>query len=332
MIQTEAMTEFELIERLFTRPSPGALVGNGDDAAVIAPSSGHAFVVTTDTLIEGRHFLPTLDPEKLGRRAVAVNLSDLAAMGAWPRFALLSLTLPQIDAPWVTAFARGLFDALGEHRVELVGGNTTRGPLAVGLTAMGEVPLSVGQPQVLLRSGAQPGDDVWVSGPLGDAGWACLCLLGEIDAVPTAEQIAHYECPVPRVDLGLALRPIATAAIDVSDGLVSEARHLARSSGVAIEIDATRIPTGLGALLSDERFAQAAWRALLATGDAYELLFTAPPGARARISELLAQQGLDGTRIGRVLAVAAEEAGMVRVLDARGEDRAAGRTGWDHFA
>ncbi len=324
------MTEFELIERLFTRPAPGALVGNGDDAAVIAPSAGHAFVVTTDTLIEGRHFFPSLAPEKLGRRALAVNLSDLAAMGAQPRFALLSLTLPAIDEPWVTAFARGLFEALDAHGVQLVGGNTTRGPLAVGITAFGEVPISVGRPQALLRSGAQPGDDLWVSGPLGDAGWACLCLLGEIDAVPTPAQIARYEEPVPRVALGLALRLIATSAIDISDGLVSEARHLARASKVAIEIDATRIPTGLAPLLDDARLGDAAWRALLATGDAYELLFTAPPGARSRIEAILAGQGLDGVRIGRVLP-ADDAHGAVRVRDAAGTDRAAGLAGWDHF-
>ncbi|MFN3629682.1 MAG: thiamine-phosphate kinase [Casimicrobiaceae bacterium] len=327
------MTEFELIERWFTRPAPGALVGNGDDAAVIAPSADHVFVVTTDTLIEGRHFFPGLAPEKIGRRAVAVNLSDLAAMGAKPRFALLSLALPEIDAPWVTAFAEGLFEALDAHGVELVGGNTTRGPLAVGLTALGEVPLSVGQPQALLRSGAQPGDDLWVSGPLGDAGWACLCLLGEVDAVPSAEQLARYECPVARVALGLALRPIATAAIDISDGLVSEARHLARASKVKIEIDARRIPTGLAPHLDDPRLGPAAWRALLATGDAYELLFTAPPGARPRIEAILAGQGHDGARIGRVLEAEAGEVGKVRVLDAHGQDRAAGGdAGWDHFA
>lgn len=325
------MTEFELIERLFTRPAPGALVGNGDDAAVIAPTAGHAFVVTTDTLIEGRHFLPALSPEKLGRRAVAVNLSDLAAMGARPRFALLSLTLPAIDEPWVAAFARGLFEALDAHGVELVGGNTTRGPLAIGLTAFGEAPLTVGRPEVLVRSGARPGDDVWVSGPLGDAGWACLCLLGEIDAVPTPAQIARYECPEPRVALGLALRPIASSAIDISDGLVSEARHLARASGVAIEIDATRIPTSLAPHLDDVRVGTAAWRALLATGDAYELLFTAPPGARARIAAVLADQGLVGARIGRV-KVPDGAPGLVRVLDHDGRDRAVGLIGWDHFA
>lgn len=325
------MTEFELIERLFTRPVPGALVGNGDDAAVVAPTPGHAFVVTTDTLIEGRHFLPALAPEKLGRRAVAVNFSDLAAMGARPRFALLSLTLPAIDERWATALARGLFEALEAYDVQLVGGNTTRGPLAVGLTAFGEVPIIAGRAQALLRSGARGGDDLWVSGPLGDAGWACRCLLSEVEATPSPEQIARYECPEPRVALGLALRPIASSAIDISDGLVSEARHLARASGVAIEIEAASIPTGLASLLHDPRLGAAAWQSLLATGDAYELLFTAPPGARARILAILTEQGLAGARIGRVKA--AEGApGLVRVLDRDGKDRAAGLTGWDHFA
>jgi thiamine-monophosphate kinase len=169
------MTEFELIDRFFTRPPQNALIGVGDDAAIIAPSPGHALVVTTDTMIEGRHFLPTLDPVKLGRRLVQVNLSDLAAMGAAPKYAMLSLVLPRIDETWIAKFAEGMWRALDEYEIDLIGGNTTRGPLALTLTAYGEVPLVGARPHALLRSGAQSGDELWVSGSLGDAGWALGC-------------------------------------------------------------------------------------------------------------------------------------------------------------
>ena len=153
------MTEFELIARYFSRPKQSAMLGNGDDCAVIAPSSGHAFAVTTDTLVEGRHFLPTIDPYKLGRRVVHVNLSDLAAMGANPRYVLLSLTLPQIDEAWIAKFSEGLWAAFDQFGVELIGGNTTRGPLAIALTAMGDVVPG----EALLRSDAKPDDELWVS-------------------------------------------------------------------------------------------------------------------------------------------------------------------------
>jgi len=325
------MTEFELIARYFERPARSALVGQGDDAAVIAPSPEHAFVVTTDNLVLGRHFLPRLTPQRLGRRLVAVNLSDLAAMAATPRFALLGLTLPEADPAWAAAFAEGLFAALDEAKVELIGGNTTRGPLAVGMTVFGEVPLAAGRPLTLLRSGAQPGDDVWVSGALGDAGWACLCLLGRIPATPAAHQIERYEQPEARVGLGLAIRHVATSAIDISDGLVSEARHVARASGVAIDIEAVLLPTGLGAHLDDPATQSYAWHCLLATGDAYELLFTAPPGARSRIEALLAEHAPEGRRIGYVRTGNAP-VGCVRVLDRDGVDRAPAAGGWDHFS
>ncbi len=326
------MTEFELIERYLQRPTRRALLGNGDDAAVVAPSHGMAFVLTTDTLIEGRHFLPGLDAEKLGRRVVAVNLSDLAAMAALPRYAMLSLVLPEADEAWLAAFAHGLWAMLDAYDIELIGGNTTRGALAVSLTAMGEVPLRAGQPVTLRRSAAQPGDELWVSGPLGDAGWACLSLLGQIPFSARPEQIERYELPQPRVALGLALRDIARAAIDVSDGLLSEAGHLARASRVAIEIEFEQIPTGLRLELADPTMRAAARHCLLASGDAYELLFTAPPGARAVVERLLAEQGLSGACIGRVLHLAEGQRPTVYLRESDGSRHESEGRGWDHFA
>lgn len=320
------MTEFELIERFFTRPRVSALVGNGDDCAVIAPTPGQAFAVTTDTLIEGRHFLPTLDPMKLGRRVVNVNLSDLAAMGAAPRYALLSLTLPQIDEHWVSRFSTGLWSALDEFGVELIGGNTTRGPLAVAMTALGELPPGA----ALTRAGAGAGDELWVSGALGDAGWALYCMIGDIRAEASAAQIAKYETPQARVALGLALRGVASSCVDISDGLLSEAAHLAKASGVAIDIDFGRIPTGLSAALQSADLGARARHCLLSTGDAYELLFTAPRGEHDQVQQLLLRQGLAGACIGRVLA--AREGDAVRVLDAQSRVMDVNISGWDHFA
>ena len=335
------MNEFELISRFFTRRTPSAVVGNGDDCAVIAPSPGQAFAVTTDTLVEGRHFLSTLDPWKLGRRAVHVNLSDLAAMGALPRYALLSLTLPSIDESWISRFAAGLWSALDEFNVELVGGNTTRGPLAIAITAFGDVAPG----QALLRSSAKPGDELWVSGPLGDAGWALYSMLGDIKAEATAVQIARYECPTARIALGVALRGVATSCIDISDGLLSEAQHIANASNVDINIDFDAIPTGLGDALSSVEFALHAQHCLLATGDAYELLFTAPVSQHNHIDALFKRLSLDGACIGRVAAAIPEDRTnvtnvnhapnskpTVRVLDAQSRIVNVATQGWDHFA
>jgi thiamine-monophosphate kinase len=327
------MTEFELIARFFHRPSKRALVGNGDDAAVVAPSAGHAFVVTTDAMIEGRHFLPTLDPVKLGRRIVHVNLSDLAAMGAAPKFAMLALSLPRIDEAWLARFAEGLWAALDAFDVELIGGNTTRGSLSCTLTAFGEVACTNGSARTLLRSGACVDDDVWVSGALGDAGWALACMTGLVEAEATREQIAKYELPTARIELGLMLQGIATSCIDISDGLLSEASHLARASNVAIDIEFAHLPTSLDTVLTDARYREHATHCLLATGDAYELLFTAPPSARSAVLALFDRLTLSGARIG---VVRAKEPSVpresVQVLDRSGRIIEINANGWDHFA
>ena len=321
------MTEFELIARYFTRRNRSALLGNGDDCAVIAPSAGNAFAVTTDTLIEGRHFLPTLDPFKLGRRVVNVNFSDLAAMGAAPRYALLSLTLPQIDEMWISRFSDGLWSALDAYGVELIGGNTTQGPLAIAMTAFGELPPDA----ALKRSGARVGDELWVSGTLGDAGWALHALTGATFAA-TPEQIAKYECPEARVSLGLALRGVATSCIDISDGLLSEAKHLATASNVSIAIDIKALPTGLKfeTHSSPHPLAELAQHCLLSTGDAYELLFTAPREQHEVVAAILKRENLPGACIGRVVTL--DAANAVRVLDAQSRVMDIKVKGWDHFA
>jgi len=327
------MTEFELIGRFFTRHAGTAEVGNGDDAAVIAPAAGQSFAVTTDTLVEGRHFLPTIDPYKLGQRAVQVNLSDLAAMGATPRHALLSLTLPRIDEAWVARFAEGLWLALDEYGIELIGGNTTRGPLAIALTAFGELPAG----SALRRSGALVGDELWISGPTGDAGWALHCMTGEVQAEASAAQIAKYELPRARVALGVALRGLASSCIDVSDGLLSEAKHLAVASGVAIDIDfaaVVALAPELAERLSVPEHAAMARHCLLSTGDTYELLFTAASAQHDDVAALLARLGLAGACIGRVTATASagQHDSNVRVLDAQSRPMNVDIQGWDHFA
>ncbi len=331
------MNEFELIAAHFSRPAKHALIGNGDDAAVVAPRDGHAFVVTTDTLIEGRHFLPTLDPFKLGRRLVAVNLSDLAAMGATPRFAMLSLALPRIDEAWIARVAEGLWSALDEHDVELIGGNTTRGQLSLSMTAFGEVPIVQGKARALLRSGAKNNDELWVSGTLGDAGWALACMTGAIETEATREQIAKYESPIARVALGLALQGVATSCIDVSDGLLSEAHHLAIASNVAIDIEFARIPTLLHDALASASLRAKAQQTLLTTGDAYELLFTTPNERHDEVLAILREHAPEARMIGAVREFAHAPASVplrnrVQVRDSTGRAIEIDAKGWDHFA
>jgi thiamine-monophosphate kinase len=231
-----SLGEFDLIETFFWRqPDQGphrAVVGNGDDCAVIAPAPGMQLAVSTDTLVEGRHFLSTVSPARLGHKALAVNLSDLAACGAAPLVFTLALTLPRVDEAWLRSFAKGLLDLADEHDCELIGGDTTAGPLAIGITVMGEVPAG----QTLLRSGAQVGDDLWVSGHPGEARLALEAFRGSLHPGLSAEAFEAtrlaMERPDPRVALGVGLRGLATAAIDVSDGLLGDLGHVLRRSCV----------------------------------------------------------------------------------------------------
>ncbi len=298
-----SLGEFDLIERYFWRAaSQGprhAVVGNGDDCAVLAPRPGMHMAVSTDTLVEGRHFLSTVSPRRLGHKALAVNLSDLAACGATPVAFTLALTLPRVDEAWLAGFAQGLLDIADEHGCELIGGDTTSGPLAIGITVMGEVPAG----QALLRSGAQVGDDLWVSGLPGEARLALEAFRGSLQPGLLGEAFEAVrlamECPTPRVALGQGLRGVATAAIDVSDGLLGDLGHILRRSrvGASLVLDALPVSPHLAGLPQALRH-----DCILAGGDDYELVFTTPPVQRAHVQALGASLGLVLSRIGQIEA------------------------------
>jgi thiamine-monophosphate kinase len=294
-----SLSEFELIERYFRRPVRSARLGIGDDAALLAPTPGCELVVSTDMLVEGRHFLAGAEPEALGHKTLAVNLSDLAAMGALPRWALLAGALPDADPAWLEAFARGLFALADAHGVELVGGDTTRGPRNLCVTILGEVPAG----EALLRSGARSGDDVYVSGRLGDAALAVAQQRGRIALAP--DELAQCERalsrPTPRVRLGERLRGLATAAIDISDGLTGDLGHILEASRVGGTVDLAAVPRSS---VLERRLAGAeralALECLLAGGDDYELCFAAPANAKARVRALGSELGIALTRIGTI--------------------------------
>ncbi len=317
------MGEFDLIDRFFKRPARRSPLGVGDDCALLAPTPGMQLAVSTDLLVEGRHFLSTVDPARLGHKCLAVNLSDLAACGAQPLAFTLSLSLPHADAAWLEPFSRGLLALADAHDCELVGGDTTRGPLVIGITVFGEVPPG----QALLRSGARAGDDVWVSGHTGDARLALEVFRGTLSVPQAVFEAARLrmERPEPRVALGLALRGVATAAIDVSDGLLGDLGHILRQSGVGATIAASDAATLVAA--GDALDAGRRLDFALAGGDDYELAFTAPATAREAVHAAAAQAGTRVTRIGRIDA----EPG-VRVLDAQGRPLAQRFGSWDHFA
>jgi thiamine-monophosphate kinase len=283
--------EFELIERWF-RPLGGARadvrLGIGDDAALLLPEPGAELVATVDTLVEGRHFLTGADPRSLGHRALAVSLSDLAAMGATPCWALLALTLPEADAVWLTAFARGFGELAQRHGVALVGGNTARGPLNICVQLFGNVP----QGSALLRSGARAGDAVYVTGTPGDAA------AGREPGQRSAVLRERCEFPVPRVAAGQALRGIASACIDVSDGLAADLDKLAKASGLEARLQPLLLPLS-DALL---RFAgaQRAVEFALTGGEDYELCFTVPLARQPRLAAALPPELCRMTRIGSV--------------------------------
>jgi thiamine-monophosphate kinase len=295
------MNEFELIDRYFRRSPRNADVrlGIGDDGAVIAPAPGMEYVVTVDMLVEGRHFRADADPRGVGHKTLAVNLSDLAAMGALPRFVLLAGALPASDPGWVAAFMLG-FDALArEYDVELIGGDTTRGPRTLCVTAIGELPGGT----ALTRSGASPGDLVYVSGQLGDAALALAALDGRVDLEPLrlAALERRLNEPQPRVALGVALRGVASASLDISDGLTGDLRHVLAASRVGATIDLAAIPACAELRdMSAGRERDLALACMLAGGDDYELCFTASPSMRERVEQIALALALPLTPIGAI--------------------------------
>lgn len=317
-------SEFDLIRRHFTRPARSAVLGVGDDCALLRPRHGNELAVSTDMLLEGRHFLAGTNPQRLGHKALAVNLSDLAAMGADARWALLSIALPSAEEAWTAAFAKGFFDLADRFSVDLVGGDTTSGPLAMSVTVLGEVPTGF----ALRRDGAKVGDDVWLSGSTGDAALGLACLQGQCALAPeflSACQL-RLEAPEPRLELGGRLRGIAHSAIDVSDGLLADLGHILEASDVAAELEFDALPRS-PALASCKEPARVQ-DCLLSGGDDYELVFTAPSRARAELRELSRELGLPLTRIGTVLS--GEPNVLVRLRD--GSVLPVARHGFDHFA
>ncbi len=325
------MSEFDLIRRYFTRPAQSAVLGVGDDAALLKVGSGMELAVSTDMLVAGTHFFPDADPYGLGHKALAVNLSDLAAMGALPRWATLALSLPAVDENWLAQFSRGFFSLAEKYGVELVGGDTTRGPLNLSVTIMGEVPAGA----ALRRDSAQVGDDIWVSGSLGAAALALAHLQGRSVLAPDefAACALRLHQPQPRVELGLALRGIAHSAIDVSDGLLADLGHILERSRVAAEILYTEIPACPHGMRNGgpERTAShddaLLERCTLAGGDDYELCFTAPAACRAEIGRISATLALPLTRIGKILAGTA-----CTVLNSSGSAMSIKEQGYEHFA
>ncbi len=317
-----ALGEFDLIRTYFARPVRRAALGIGDDCALLAPAPGMQLATSSDMLVEGRHFVSTVAPERLGHKALAVNLSDLAACGAQPLGFTLALALPRADEAFVAGFARGLFALAEAHDCELVGGDTTQGPLVICITAFGEVPAG----QALLRSGARAGDDLWVSGTTGDASLALEVLRGTHALAGEAfEQVRPaMEQPQPRVALGVALRGVATSAIDVSDGLLGDLGHILRRSNVGATVEADAVPRS--AVLAAQPLALQRV-CTLSGGDDYELVFTAPPGRAAQVQAAGAACGVQVTRIGRI-----EAAPGLRLVDAAGAALDERFPSFDHFA
>jgi thiamine-monophosphate kinase len=318
---TAVLSEFDIIARYFQRPPKTALLGVGDDCALVKAPEGVALAISTDMLVEGVHFFPDVDPSSLGHKALAVNLSDLAAMGAEPRWATLALALPAAEPRWLEGFSRALFELAGRHQLELIGGDTTRGPLNICITVIGLSPPGL----ALRRDGARAGDDIWLSGRTGEAALAVAAKRGTLQLpaaeLASCEQRLHW--PQPRVALGLALRGVASGAIDVSDGLVQDAGHLCERSVLAAEVQLDLLPVAPAVAAAGD----AGQQAMLAGGDDYELCFTAATSRRGRIEDLARTLELPLTRIGRMV----EGSPGVRVLDASGATLSLGRRGFDHF-
>ena len=323
------LSEFDLIKEYFVRPARAphlhnrAQLGIGDDCALLGITPGRSFAISSDMLVEGRHFFAGEDPRRLGHKSLAVNLSDLAAMGARPVGFTLALALPSADRDWLADFSAGLFALADAHDCELIGGDTTKGPLTICITVFGEVV----QGQALRRDAAQPGDDIWISGTLGDARLALAGMRGEVELAADAQRLAEQRLhlPTPRVALGrlLAEQGLARAAIDISDGLVGDLDHILERSGVGATLDVDTLPAGpvLAAFDAALRRAYAA-----AGGDDYELCFTAAPEQRAAIQAAAAACATPVTRVGRI-----DAAPGLQLTDGQGAPLELRLAGFDHF-
>ncbi len=319
------MNEFDLIGRFFKRRagaiSPGTLLGIGDDAALIDWTPEQALAVTVDTLVAGVHFLPDTPAFNLGHKALAVNLSDLAAMGATPRWATLALTLPAVHEDWLQQFSDGFFSLAERYGVTLIGGDTTRGPLSITVQVMGLVPAN----NALKRSGATPGDLIYMSGQLGSAGLGLKMLQGlPVPLDPLI--IRHQEKPEPRIELGLRLRNIASACIDITDGLAADLGHLLTASGAGAELIHEQCP--LAEPVKAYCRQSGDWGFPLQAGDDYELCFTVPPALNPAVMQMLAGFDTPITCIGRIVAADSPCLTIFR----EGKPLPLTRKGFDHFA
>lgn len=313
------LSEFQLIQQFFQRQSSheGVMLGIGDDAALLHPPAGEVLVVTTDTLVAGRHFPEQTHPFAIGHKALAVNLSDLAAMGATPRWIVLALTVPEVDELFISEFSKGLFNLAHKHKVSLVGGDTTKGPLSITITAIGSVPAS----QALLRRGAQPGDGIYVSGTIGDAGLGLQAILGQAPAISPDlldQARQRLDFPQPRLALGQALRRRASACLDVSDGLAQDLGHILQASHVGAELELDRLPLSLSLQALQPELA---WQLALTSGDDYELCFTISDENFAKLPFM----DVAVTRIGRITT----ESGLR--LSHHGKEVSMNLAGYQHF-
>lgn len=318
------MSEFDVIRQYFTRAPQHSELGVGDDAALIRVSPNMELAISADMLVSGTHFFAEADPYQLGWKALAVNLSDMAAMGAQPKWATLAIALPNIDHAWLAEFSRGLFACADTFGVDLIGGDTTRGPLTISVQIMGEVPNGL----AIKRSGAQLGDQIWLSGPLGHAALALAHLQARIklDADTFAQCASALHTPQPRVALGLALRGIATSAIDISDGLAADLGHVLNASNLGAKLHLTQLPQASHWPMASQLEPAEQLKLLLAGGDDYELCFSASAADHERISQLGLSLGLPLLCVGEMVA----ERGLV-VHGLAGEPLDIQEAGFDHF-
>jgi len=297
------MGEFELIAECFSqagRSRADVIIGVGDDGAVLQVRDGFDLVVTTDTMVEGVHFFPDVDPRALGHKLVAVNVSDLAAMGAEPSWLSLAITLPKVDPVWLQAFAEGLSETADYYNCQLVGGDTTRGPLTLTVIAKGLVPKG----KALTRAGAKVGDYLYVTGTLGDAALGLKLVQNQVEVSKKhrAHILQRFHYPTARVALGQALRTIASSAMDISDGLCGDLPHILQRSKVGAIVDVSKIP--MSQALKDSCDWQSALQCALSGGEDYELLFTVPENKRGVLEVLLSPYGVPVTCIGRITGLA----------------------------